>query len=239
MPTFIVRLWLPDVPGTLGRVAAAIGKASGDVIGIEILERGAGMAIDELLVELPDADRVDGMVVEIASVEGVAIEDVHPVAPDRSDQSVLALEVAASIMESPVTERMQHMCGQVRYMLEGQWCAILSEGSRQPLAVSGEVPDLGWVVAFLEGTRHLDHGEVTQGTLDDVAWAWIPDIDGAIVCQRQRGTFRWRERQHLQLIARIVSSSLSSSHSSDHSSDHSSHLGDGATPSAMQSPHDT
>lgn len=208
MPTFIVRLWLPDVPGTLGRVAAAIGKASGDVIGIEILERGAGMAIDELLVELPDANHVDGMVVEITSVEGVAIEDVHPVAPDRSDQSVLALEVAASIMESPVTERMHNMCSQVRYLLEGRWCAILHEGERQPLAVSGEVPDLGWVVAFLEGTRHLDHGAVTQGTLDDVAWAWIPDIGGAIVCQRQRGTFRWRERQHLQLIARIVGSGL-------------------------------
>lgn len=100
MPTYIVRLWLPDIPGTLGRVAAAIGKTSGDVIGIEILERGAGMAIDELLVALPDADLVDGMIAEISSVEGVAIEDVHAVAPDRSDQSVLALEVAANIMEA-------------------------------------------------------------------------------------------------------------------------------------------
>lgn len=209
MPTFIVRLWLPDVPGTLGRVAAAIGQTSGDVTGIEILERGAGMAIDELLVELPDADRVEAMIAAIALVEGVAIEDVHPVAPDRSDQSVLALEVAASIMESPVAERMQHLCAQVRYMLEGEWCAVLPAGSRQPLAVSGEVPDLGWVVAFLEGTRHLDDGEVTQGTLDDVAWAWISDINGAIVCQRRRGTFRWRERQHLRLIARIVGSGLS------------------------------
>ena len=187
-------------------MAAAIGKASGDVIGIEILERGAGMAIDELLVELPSADQVDGMVGEIAAVVGVAIEDVHPVAPGRSDQSVLALEVAASIMESRPDERMQHMCSQVRYMLEGEWCAILREGSLEPLAVSGDVPDLGWVVAFLEGTRHLEHGDTV--TLGDVAWAWIPEIDGAIVCRRQRGTFRWRERQHLHLIARIVSSAL-------------------------------
>lgn len=203
-----MRLWLPDVPGTLGRVAAAIGQASGDVTGIEILERGAGMAIDELLVELPSADLVDGMVSEIAAVDGVAIEDVHPVAPDRSDQSVLALEVAASIMEASKEERLQKMCSQVRYMLEGEWCAILKNGSREPVAVSGDVPELGWVVAFLEGTRHLDNGEITQATLGDVAWAWIADIDSAIVCQRSRGTFRWRERQHLKLIARIVGSAL-------------------------------
>ncbi len=208
MPTFIVRLWLPDIPGTLGRVAAAIGKTSGDVIGIEILERGAGMAIDELLVALPHADLVDGMIAEISSVEGVAIEDVHAVAPDRSDQSVLALEVAANIMEALPEERLQDMCSQVRYMLEGEWCAVLHQGSRDPVATSGEVPDLAWVVAFLDGTRHLENGDSGQATLGDLAWALIPDIDAVIVCQRQRGIFRWRERRHLELIARIVGAAL-------------------------------
>lgn len=208
MSTYVVRLWLPDVPGTLGRVAAAIGRAAGDVIGIEIMERGAGMAIDELLVELPGVGSVEAMVAQISDVDGVAIEDVHPVAPDRSDRSVLALEVAADIMSAPDAERMNEMCARVRYMLEGEWCAILRTGERSPMAVSGEVPDLAWVVAFLEGTRHLDSEESLQAALGDVAWAWIPDVDGAIVCRRERGSFRWRERQHLQLISRIVGSVL-------------------------------
>lgn len=208
MSTHIVRLWLPDVPGTLGRVAAAIGRASGDVIGIEILERGAGMAIDELLVQLPDAGAVESMVREISSVDGVAIEDVHAVAPDRSDQSVLALEVAADIMDSPPEDRLQTLCARVRYMLEAEWCAVLRDGGREPLVVSGDVPDLAWVAAFIDGTRHLDDVEAVQATLGDVAWAWIEAIDAAIVCRRERGTFRWRERQHLRLIARIVGSVL-------------------------------
>lgn len=208
MSTHVVRLWLPDLPGTLGRVAAAIGRASGDVIGIEILERGAGMAIDELLVQLPDAGAVESMVREISSVDGVAIEDVHAVAPDRSDQSVLALEVAADIMDSAPAERLQTLCARVRYMLEAEWCAVLRDGGREPLAVSGDVPDLAWVAAFIDGTRHLDDDETVQATLGDVAWAWIETIDAAIVCRRGRGTFRWRERQHLRLIARIVGSGL-------------------------------
>ncbi|MGA0878979.1 MAG: ACT domain-containing protein [Ilumatobacteraceae bacterium] len=210
MTTHIVRLWLPDVPGTLGRVAAAIGRASGDVTGIEILERGAGMAIDELLVELPDGASVDDMVTEISRVEGVAVEDVHPVAPDRSDQSVLALEVAASIMEVPAPVRLQHMSDRVCDMLEAEWCAVLRTGEGIPAAVAGDVPDLAWVVAFLDGTRHLETGETVQTTLGDVAWAWIPEIPGAVVCQRQKRSFRWRERQHLRLIARIVGASLKS-----------------------------
>ena len=208
MATFIVRLWLPDRPGTLGRVAAAIGQASGDVIGIEILERGAGMAIDELLVDLPDETSVEAMLSQIALVEGVAIEDVHPVASDRSDQSVLALEVAASTMEAPEAERLVHLCRRIRDMLEAEWCAVLRDGTAAPLAVAGAIPDLAWVVAFLEGTRHLEPSESMQSTLSDVAWAWIPNLDAALVCQRARGAFHWRERQHLQLIARIVSTAL-------------------------------
>ena len=37
-----------------GQVASRIGAVRGDVVGIDILERGAGRAIDELAVELPD-----------------------------------------------------------------------------------------------------------------------------------------------------------------------------------------
>ncbi|MEY3148632.1 MAG: hypothetical protein RL688_1851 [Actinomycetota bacterium] len=77
MQTYVLRLWLPDFPGTLGRVAAAIGQAGGDVIGIEILERGAGMAIDELIVVIPsDAENaMEQLIAEVSQVEGVAVED--------------------------------------------------------------------------------------------------------------------------------------------------------------------
>ena len=49
-----MRIWLPDAPGVLGAVAAEIGAVKGNVVGLEVLEREAGVAIDELVVELPD-----------------------------------------------------------------------------------------------------------------------------------------------------------------------------------------
>ncbi|MTB02371.1 MAG: ACT domain-containing protein, partial [Actinobacteria bacterium] len=52
--TYILRVWMPDRPGALGALASRIGAVGGDVTGIDILERGAGRAIDELVVELPD-----------------------------------------------------------------------------------------------------------------------------------------------------------------------------------------
>ena len=223
MQTYVLRLWLPDIPGTLGRVAAAIGQADGDVIGIEILERGAGMAIDELIVALPthgstpsDEERYEELNIEkliscVSQVEGVAVEDVHRVAQDRPDQSVLALDTAARIMETTHDERTEATCELVRDMLEADWCTVVPNGAQSPLAVSGDVPDLPWVMAFLGGISHLASDAQHEHTPADVAWAPLDLLDAAIVVGRQRGAFRLRERQHLTLIARIVSSALAGS----------------------------
>lgn len=210
MQTYVLRLWLPDFPGTLGRVAAAIGQAGGDVIGIEILERGAGMAIDELIVVIPsDAENVmEQLIAEVSQVEGVAVEDVHTVALDRPDQSVLALDTAARIMESPRDERLEATCELVREMLESDWCTIMRRDTAIPLAVSGDVPDLPWVIAFLAGTTHLAGDAAHEHTPADIAWAPLDLLDAVIVVGRIRGAFRLRERQHVTLIARIVSSAF-------------------------------
>ncbi len=45
-----MRVWLPDRPGALGAVASRIGAVRGDVVGIDILETGDGVAVDELVV---------------------------------------------------------------------------------------------------------------------------------------------------------------------------------------------
>ena len=210
MQTYVLRLWLPDFPGTLGRVAAAIGQAGGDVIGIEILERGAGMAIDELIVVIPsDAENaMEQLIAEVSQVEGVAVEDVHTVALDRPDQSVLALDTAARIMESPRDERLEATCELVREMLESDWCTIMRRDTAIPLAVSGDVPDLPWVIAFLAGTTHLAGDAAHEHTPADIAWAPLDLLDAVIVIGRVRGAFRLRERQHVTLIARIVSSAF-------------------------------
>ena len=51
----LLRVELPDVPGSLGRVASAIGAAGGDIEAIEIVEkRYDGTAVDDVLLEMVD-----------------------------------------------------------------------------------------------------------------------------------------------------------------------------------------
>jgi hypothetical protein len=111
-------------------------------------------------------------------------------------------------METTHDERTEATCELVRDMLEADWCTVVPNGAQSPLAVSGDVPDLPWVMAFLGGISHLASDARYEHTPADVAWAPLDLLDAAIVVGRLRGAFRLRERQHLTLIARIVSSAL-------------------------------
>src|SRR3546814_11184826 len=71
METCIVRVWLPDRPGALGEVATAIGAVQAEIVGIAILERCAGRAIDELAVHRPPAATVPRLVRSLPHDPGV------------------------------------------------------------------------------------------------------------------------------------------------------------------------
>ena len=54
---FLLRLILPDRPGSLGTVATALGEVRADIHAIEIVEhrRENGTAVDDVVVELTGA----------------------------------------------------------------------------------------------------------------------------------------------------------------------------------------
>jgi hypothetical protein len=70
---FLLRLSLPDVPGSLGRVASAIGEAGGDIEAIEIVEKRDGTAIDDVFLEMVAGAMPDQIVSACTAIEGVDV----------------------------------------------------------------------------------------------------------------------------------------------------------------------
>jgi len=71
---FLLRVLLPDVPGSLGRVATAIGMAGGDIEAIEIVEkRDDGTAVDDVLLELDQGMMPDSVVSACNALEDVEV----------------------------------------------------------------------------------------------------------------------------------------------------------------------
>src|SRR3954454_3592128 len=71
---YLLRVELPDVTGSLGRVAAAIGEAGGDIEAIEIVEhRRAGTAVDDVLLETAPGVMRDSLVSACNQLDGVQV----------------------------------------------------------------------------------------------------------------------------------------------------------------------
>ncbi|TWD75369.1 ACT domain-containing protein [Kribbella amoyensis] len=72
---FLLRLILPDRPGSLGTVATALGAVNADIHAIEIVEhrRENGTAVDDVVVDLPPGVLPDRLVSACNSVEDVEV----------------------------------------------------------------------------------------------------------------------------------------------------------------------
>lgn len=204
MTVYALRVWLPDRPGALGQVASRIGAVRGDVVGIEILERGPSQVIDEVLVELPDDGVVELLLNEVSQVDGVAVEDVRVVESGRCDSATLALEAAVALAALPVEQRLASLCHEILHLTGGDWVAAVHPEGEAPLVQLGSPPDIEWLLAFLQGSSHLDHGADGGAGPADMAWLNLCRSQVSVAVERRNWPFRARERQHLVALGQVV-----------------------------------
>jgi hypothetical protein len=166
----LVRVWLPDRPGALGLVASRIGAVDGDIVGIDVLEHGGGVAVDEFAVELRDADAMNLLVREIEEVDGASVEQVR-VVEHFPDPRLDALESASRLCNASTgTSLHETLVAETRAEFLAGWSALLVEG--RILASTGDdVPDLCVLEALEAGTAASPR--VADGTTgpDDLAVA--------------------------------------------------------------------
>jgi hypothetical protein len=209
MESYVVRLWLPDRPGALGQVASRIGAVRGEIVGIEILERGAGRAIDELVVDLPDPGLADLLVQEIQQVDGVDVEEIRPVADALHDPRLDALETAAQLVgASDEGELLTAVVVHSRRAVGAEWSAVVDLDEGDVLAAEGPVPPAAWLAAFVAGSRTSARVASGEAGPDDVVWSPLPSAGLALVVGRDGTAYRARERRSVAALARIVDSRL-------------------------------
>ena len=197
-------MWLPDRPGALGLVASRIGAVRGDVLAIDILERGGGQVVDELVVSLPAGTPQELLVTEVGAVDGVAVESVREAPSDRPDPALALFELGAQVAEACADgrrrsdRRARHRHRRRRSTPTGSSC-IGADGERFR---HGAPPDPRWLAAFFDGSEHLPPG-ANHGPAD-VLWARLPRAAVFIAAGRASRAAHERERVRLQILARTV-----------------------------------
>jgi len=203
---FILRLWLPDRPGALGRVASAIGSVGASLAAIDILEQEGGWAIDEIVVDAVDApNAAEKLIAALRFVEGVNVEDIRETHGEVIDPRVDALETAAELVEQADAESLlQTLVQRAAHDMSADWAALMQLSADSPLASTGEVPSAAWIRAFVAGSRSSDALSQAAAGLDDIAWAELVKAEAVLVVGRDGRPFRQRERRQLAPLARIA-----------------------------------
>jgi hypothetical protein len=201
--TLVLRVWLPDRPGALGLVASRIGAVRGDVLAIDILERGGGQVVDELVVSVPAGTPQELLVAEVGAVDGVAVESVREAPSGRPDPAHALFELGAQVAEACAGEHadpIEVLGNGIASALDADWVVIAgADGERFR---HGSPPDGRWLGAFLDGSEHLPAGG-SHGPAD-VLWARLPRAAVFIAAGRASRAAHERERTRLQILARTI-----------------------------------
>ena len=200
-----MRVWLPDRPGALGSVASRIGAVRGDLVGIDILERGGGRVIDELAVELPDEDLLPLLLQEIGEVDGVDVEDARPVGDWSHDPRLDAL-VSAGVLAAQVSqpEILSTLARHAARDFEADWAAVVAKDGTEYVVSIGSPPEAAWLAAFAAGSGTSEAVAAGDGGPDDIAYTLLPAAGVALTLGRAGRPFRSRERHQLAALANIA-----------------------------------
>jgi hypothetical protein len=185
----LVRVWLPDRPGALGLVASRVGAVDGDIVGIDVLERGETVAVDEFAVELASLDLLELMVREVEEVDGVSVEEVRVVGT-FPDPRLDALESAAALCETTsVTQLHQTLVEQTRREFLADWSALLARDDVVARGGGAPPPD-EMLRALAAGTAASPL--VADGTTgpDDLAVAKLDVHESTLLVGRDGHPFR-------------------------------------------------
>ena len=128
---FLLRVQLPDVPGSLGRLASAIGEAGGDIEAIEIVEKrhDDGTAVDDVLLELPPGALPDSIVSTCNQLPGVHVLWISRYA--AGGNLFLDLEAVEELTANP-TEALDRLVDLLPVTFRADWAARVhrAEGVR-------------------------------------------------------------------------------------------------------------
>jgi hypothetical protein len=199
-----MRIWLPDDPGVLGAVAAQIGAAEGNVIGLEVLERGDGVAVDELMVELPDReDAIDAVCRGVRTVAGAGVEEVKVLSSTALDREDSVLEAAAAILQAASsTAALNALLGQLMLLFELSWLALADLSLDCFVETHGDVPPIQWVAAFAHGSR--SGSDPANDTTGSGVFTEEVTETGLTVCGGRDLAIRYRERHEIAMLVKVT-----------------------------------
>lgn len=168
MSTYLIRVLLPDTPGSLGGLADAFGLVDANIQSVDVVQVFPdGTAMDDIVVSIPKHALPDTLITAAQGLAGVDVDSIRPFSGtiDRRGQ----ISMLASIAATKNTENaMKELVDVLPRSMTSGWCLVLdvSKESRRVAANVAAPEDDGTAPAI--PTIH------SARVLDPETESWIP-----------------------------------------------------------------
>lgn len=186
--SYLIRVSLPDVPGSLGQLAEAFGIVEADINSVDIVESSLdGTVTDDIVVTLPTGVMVDTLITAVASVDGAEVDSIRPFTGrvDRRGQIQMLAQIAAH--SGKQADTLEELVNVMPKAVTSSWAVVLNntDAGLERVAASSAAPeDDGSTpqMPAIEGARIL------QPDFDE----WVPEswfqLDTALTVAPLHGT---------------------------------------------------
>lgn len=164
--SYLLRIVLPDRPGTLGLLALALGEAGADIQSLDVIERTGGIAVDDIVVHLPSGSLPDTLITAAEALDDTYVDSVRPFTGGLDTHR--ELELIDTVACAP-SRGLRSLAEGAPSALQVHWAAVLDGEGAEPLHASSGAPETWPDVALAPMLT-------TPCAVDTVETDWVPQL---------------------------------------------------------------
>ncbi|KAB1503914.1 amino acid-binding ACT domain protein [Corynebacterium sp. 320] len=214
--SFLMRVRMPDLPGALGLLAAALGTVGGDIRGVDIVGHDeTGEVIDDIVVSLPSGRLPDALITAAQEIDGVYVDSIRPYSGTVDRRGQVQMLAGVAERRRQLDHALSIMMKDLPQSMTAGWAIMLkTTPNTHRVAASDAAPE--------DNGRVLDAPPVEEArVLRPEREDWIPPnwsvMDSALAATPVEGTdlilvigrpggpdFLLSEVEHLRQVGTIV-----------------------------------
>lgn len=132
--SYLLRVQLPDRPGSLGALAVALGSVGADILSLDVVERGSGIAVDDLVVDVEAGSLPDTLITAAEKLTDVHVDSIRPYSGILDTHRELELIDHVATARS---DRLQVLVDNAPRVLRVGWCTVMDIGPHGAYRVVG------------------------------------------------------------------------------------------------------
>lgn len=169
--SYLMRVQIPDIPGSLGMLAAALGETEGDIRSVDVVEHGTdGTVVDDIVVELPNGSLPDTLITAAQSLDDVEVDSIRPFSGSVDRRGQIKMLANLSRHRAQPERALGEIVDGIPRTMTAGWALVLGhddEGTHRVVASIAAPEDDGRTLAEppVDSARRLDGDNE----------AWIPE----------------------------------------------------------------